>query len=250
MNDQDLQLIEAYLDGSLQGADRKQFEQRLQQEEALAGQLALHREVDLRLEAMQKEQLTSDWKAHLEEHKTSGSGGKTARLPYRSLAIAATVLVLIAAAWWVFRPVSAAVMADNYWDQSAQFVYTDIDRSTDPNAPDEGMVRQAYQQFQAGDFALTLQTIQTFPQTTDELLLLQGAAHFKLKNYPSAQTSFQSVLDQPQSLVKDEARWYLALVLLKNNNTTNAIALLQEIVARQSWNAEKAADLLEKLPSG
>jgi tetratricopeptide (TPR) repeat protein len=247
MNDQDLQLIEAYLDGSLQGAGRKEFEQRLQQEEALANQLALHREVDLRLEAMQKEQLTADWKAHLEEHKASGTGGKSARLPYRSLAIAATVLVLIAAAWWVFRPVSSAVLADNYWDQSAQFAYTDIDRSTDPNTPDANTVRQAYKQFQSGDFALTVQTIQSISQPTDELLLLQGAAHFKLGNYQAAQTSFQSVLDQPQSLVKDEARWYLALVLLKNNDKKAATALLQEIVAKQSWNVDRAIELLDQI---
>ena len=238
--------IESYLDGSLEGPARQAFEARLKAEPELAAQLALHQEVELRLEDFHKEEMKAEWKQFLDENAEKKEA-KVVRFPMRVIGIAASVLVLLGATWWFLRPASTDVLADQYWNQTASFSYTDAVRSTDPSEADEKLLEKAFQQYNQADYNGTLNSLSSLGVKTESAILLEGAAQFQSNNLPAASTAFRSILDDPSTLSKDEAKWYLALIYLKQKNKAAAQKLLEEIVAAKSWNFKSAEELLAKL---
>ncbi|MCB0642123.1 MAG: hypothetical protein KDC44_10805 [Phaeodactylibacter sp.] len=246
MEERNSQEIEAYLDGSLEGKARSAFEERLKEDRRLAAQVDLHREVEERLEAHHKAQLTAEWRRHLQENQGT-QRGRIVQMPMRVVGNAASVLVLLGVAWWLLQPVAPEVLADRYWAETANFSYADMDRSTTPSDADQALLQQAYQFYEQENFAGTLERLEGLSVKPESARLLEGAAHFQLDNLETAERIFRSILDDPQAVAKDEARWYLALNYVKQGDQAAAKAELEAIVATGGWKVKEAQQLLKRL---
>lgn len=247
MNEKDTTLIERYLAGELAGEALTDFQRRLKEEEVLAAELALYQEVNIRLAAMQKEELKAEWKTFLTENAPPEARTRRLRPLYMLSAIAAAGLLLLGIYWALLRDTPAPLLADSYWQQTADFTYQGAERSTTLPPAESQALQDAYAKFSEKDYANAHSILATIPTPTSESALLSGACHYYLEDYAKAQAAFQQILDTPDFSSKDEARWYLALTMLKQENASAAKGLLEEIVAKQSWNHAPAKELLDKL---
>lgn len=101
--------IEAYLDGSLEGTSLEAFEKRLKEEPALQKEIMLHSRLHRELGDTAKRQVRERL-AQLSEGYAkdllSGAkpGGQVVAIGIRRwLAVAASILLLAGAAWWIYR---------------------------------------------------------------------------------------------------------------------------------------------------
>ena len=69
LHENDLMLIEDYLDGELKGDELKAFEQRLRTEPELSKEMELFKEVNMHLKTVHKIQKKNEWKTILNEAK-------------------------------------------------------------------------------------------------------------------------------------------------------------------------------------
>lgn len=109
---------------------------------------------------------------------------------------------------------------------------------------------QAIQAYRQSDFLECTQFLTAIPDRTDEQELYLGLSYLfsedeQLVN--NASSTLSHVINKPESKYKDIAMWYGALSSLKQNDTTSAQQYLQEIISSQTWNHEKAAELLSQL---
>ncbi|MEM1319364.1 MAG: tetratricopeptide repeat protein [Bacteroidota bacterium] len=245
IGDNDLLLIEDYLDDQLSGVQRQQFEQRLAKEPELAAELKIYRKMNQHLETQVKVNKQKEWKALLAEERGKQQSAPPARLRrmYYIASAAAAVLLLVAFFFLLPGP-SNPDLAEAYWGESAAFFSTLTERGEAPSSPDNS---QAYQLFEQGQYKSALEALRQAGPLSEVDLLLQGAAHFQLQQSDEAIRLFQQLLDDPNTLSKDEARWCLALAYLQKDQVAQARPLLQQIIDQQAWNWKPATRLMEEM---
>ena len=245
MNEKDSRLIEAYLEGALQGEELKAFEARLQIEEELNTELELLQEVNRRLKTHHKENLTAEWRTFLTENVPLQQSGRRFRLSFKVVGVAASILLLIAVFWWFRQPPSPAVLADNYWEELDSFWETGFVRTS--GQVEEQQLQLAYIKFKEEDYSGALTILSEQPEPTNNGLLLLGACYYLQRNYTGAAEAFQRILNDPKYIDQDEASWYLTLTKLQQGEIESAKELLTGIIENGQWEAELARELLKKL---
>ena len=95
-----------------------------------------------------------------------------------------------------------------------------------------------------------LDAVSTQSSLYPDVVLLQSMCLLQLQRNEEVIGKLTFLL-QPQNdnLLKDQARWYLALAYLQNDQTALARQELSKIVAEQSVHWDRASDLLKKLDS-
>lgn len=258
MDQQTLERIDAYVDGTLTGAERAAFEQRLASDPALKQEVALQRQIN--------EALNEPAVADLEEKLTQIIAEERPVKPLwrqyaRPLAIAASVLLLLGFAW-LFRPTSQGPL-----DQEALFLaQAEFPESllTDMNVRNSGVdtrktdsmvlrLEALNQSYQEGEWQLALdqldQTLVDFPElVTDYTSFYQyqrGMLLLRLDRTKQAITSLEQVRVGPQV---DEAQWFLLLSRFRLEGDTPALRIELEKLARSKRPyADEAQALLEAI---
>ncbi|MEN0004337.1 MAG: hypothetical protein AAF798_09345 [Bacteroidota bacterium] len=247
MDESDLQLIEDYLNGDLKNQALNDFEQRLQTDKALAEELQLHRKVEYWLKKQHKEQLQQEWKTLIKQQEPLPAQKiRTLTVVKWAAGLAASLLIGMAFLSWFNSSPSPATLADAYWKQSANFTYKGTERSTSLS-PTEKALSDAYLAYKNKYYRSSLDLLEKITPLSDQEKLLQGANYFALQQFDTAVETFEAILQDPNSYTKDQARWYLALSLLALEQTEKAKPILQKIVNEESWQAEKAQELLNDL---
>lgn len=103
----------------------------------------------------------------------------------------------------------------------------------------------AKQQFNSGNYPAFLETIEVI-ELNDEQLFYKGLAQLNTtpQNFKAAVVAFENI---PIGKFSEEAKWYLSLALIGNEEFEKAMSQLQNIVSGKSWNHEKAQILLSEL---
>jgi len=247
LHENDLMLIEDYLDGELQGDALQAFEQRLNTEPELSKEMQLFREVNTHLKAAHKAYKKKEWKAILDESKqpVQKKPAGNRRIIYLISAAAAAALLFFGIFTLFPGASSSNELAQQYWEDSSSFLATSIERgSTDT---DSQRLADAFVQYKSSNYENSLQMLSTLDNANDEAGLLQAACFFQLDNTPKAIEILLPLVNNPQSMAKDEAQWYLALAYLKDQQPVAAQKLLNDIIARKAWNWKKAQSLSDQL---
>jgi len=139
----------------------------------------------------------------------------------------------------------------------------------------EDIVRKYYKAYEAttnqrsvsqigtdADFTLALEYYNTHDYDKAEILfskvlekrpndmqtaLLKGVSNFEEKKYPDAKQSFVKVIDDKNNLYIDQAKWYLALCYLNNNETIKAKELFKIIEKESGIYQEDAKKIVRSL---
>lgn len=267
MTDQDIQQIDKYLNGELSAKDSATFELRLKQEDNLAKEFKLQREIKAHFqnELVETEHFEeSNYSKELRDfyntdeakqfkkkiaerhHNFVGNEKQTQPKSRNYLLIAAAITVLIISTLFIF----------NTQDKNPTQLYVEYYTAEDlPSLVQRGdnqdnLVKGTIA-FKEGDFIKAETLLKSYIETTDSpsmnAFLYLGMVKAELGNYDSAMLNFDKVLTS-NSLDASKGLWFKALTLLKKADIVEAKEVLKVILKDENnFNYEKAKELLKAL---
>ncbi len=247
--------IEKYLDGTLQGADLKNFQERLETDKALAQRVDLIKNIDLSIgdeKAVALQKQTMDFGAEFFT-ETPPQESKVKRIPFyrRPLAIAAGFLLVVALLFLVQQQFNSGALSgqDLFAAYYSPYQASNVTRG---NQPDANIFEQGIQQYQTQNYTQAIQSLQEFlSANNNDLQASFYLGHAFLNEAPpklkEAEEAFQKIIQDGKSILVPKSKWYLALIYLRQEELAKAKDLLQELVQSQDNKvAAQAKDLLTK----
>lgn len=245
MDEKLFETMENYINGRMTAEEQQSFEREMSSNPELREEVEMHRKLVSSIETESVRQM-------LEQiHEENFSENEAPVVPMRSrsryfpLAIAASVALLILAGWWVFSLQSSqpeALYAAYF--SPAEGLPTTLGY-TDNAQFAEGMIS-----YKLGDYAEALdywQPLLSADPANDTLNYFSGLAYLAGEQPEQAITYLDKVVENETSDYQTDARWYLALAYLKNEQTSEARNLLQALAEEDSPYREESREILEKM---
>lgn len=253
--------IEDYLNGTLVGNDLKNFEARLQSDTELVAQVELFREMDDAIgdkevlnfqEMVQAEGVVFLENSSPEEKTQTPNIAKRINLARRYFLVAASILFLITSAliYWNMQsgamPTGSELFAQYHEVYDLNQNVRGIDASTDPK------FQSGLQQYQAKNYSAAaniFQELATSNETDMVLAFSLGSAYLNQQtpNLNLASQQFEKIMTDGQSIYVPRAKWYQAMIHLKEENLEKAKPLLEDLAKSKDSFGEKASKILEKI---
>ncbi|MEM9887837.1 MAG: tetratricopeptide repeat protein [Bacteroidota bacterium] len=232
MKEQDDLLIEQYIESTLTEKEKQDFEQRLQEDQALAAAYELRLSMDQFLEdKAKKEQFTQfiegvsqDFFAERDSKKTTDAKVVSIwqRFPFvvASLAIAAAIALLLILPF--LRP------QDRYEQFNDHRALALVEMSIQNTAA----AQEAQTAFNAGDYSTALDALNAYltdrPEDV-EAQLYKGISLLELNELQAARAIFEPIAEGT-SAFQSEGLWYLALSYLKEEDAVNTKKYLERLI--------------------
>lgn len=246
--------IEGYLDGSLQGADLKDFQQRLEKDQALVKRVALLKKVDHSLsdeKALAVQKVVMELGDEFFQKKAREAN--TRQLPFyrRPLAIAAGFLLLFALGFLLQQQSSSTLSnQDLYAAYYQPYHSTDTNRGSDDT---QDRYQEALQHYQAKEYPQAIAGLQeVLAAKPNDIPASFHLAHAYLNTTPSALDEaslyFEKIVVDGKSILVSKSQWYLALIYLKQDRADAAVAVLQSLAnSADTKLAAQAKELLARM---
>lgn len=249
-NYDDIVLLERYLDLSLNDAERAQVESRLKVDPGFKELYEQEKTIvkGIRFSHL-KNQLAylDDLESRLPALDAGANDTKVISLKqyWKPLALAASVL-LVGASLFFFVQQRTPLNERLYLSYFEPF-----------DSPGSGLTRggnvqvtvkrSAYEAYDNGNYVRAAQLFEQALNEKDEAIvhLCLGNAYMKNNQWEKAESTFLQMLKEHNDLVT-QAKWYLALVYIKENKVEKAKSTLWEITTSSTYK-EKAKRLLEEL---
>ncbi|MEM9820529.1 MAG: hypothetical protein AAF985_05635 [Bacteroidota bacterium] len=252
MNTFNYEQIDQYLMGQLQGESLRLFEQQLEGDPDLANEVKERRKSldvledigDLQL----KERIQNIHNRVLDQQPASTSTEKSIgriRPLYTWLALAASVLLLLAAGmWWSTTPTPDAqqLFAQHYEAYPISF--------TSRAGENDTKLADASRYYREGAFEKVIGPLESVlaDSINTKAKLALGIAELELNHFAKAIQHFDDLINAKDPLYEEQALWFKALTYLKQNDLDNCAQQLKQLDQdRFSFKRQAALDLLEKL---
>jgi tetratricopeptide (TPR) repeat protein len=246
-NFDEIKYIEAWFEESLSADDRREFEEKMKNDEAFRNRVADFEAALKCVEYMGRSEL----KTKLKEIHSEVVGTKqnmNGRLWLRIAAIFVGLMVI--ASPFIYRQYIAAPNFDNLFSENFS-AYPDIlsqrSSSSNPNI----MLQEAMSYYKNSDFenavVLFQHLINNATTENDALNFYLGVSMLGNDDLPEAQTVLSKISANPENEFHDQAKWYLGLVYFKAGNDKGAKEVFNEIALTKSYNHKKAQRLLDEL---
>jgi hypothetical protein len=250
-------LIEEYLCGTLNEPERKQFEERLTCDGEFNRLYELHKEVN---EGIRDEEF-HQFRSLVKQVDTAYFAAQHESLPvehplkpaynYKSLLrYAALFLVLVGTATILRFTVFTEAEPGKLFDQYYTPYHTDIVmRSTLTKGT---TLENAILDYGHGDYSTALQKLDNLiseNQANYVAWFYKGLTCLALDETSEAIRSFRVIEPNWNHPLLENRTWYLALALLHNNNTEEAVVVFKDITEYNGYYAERAGRILRKLGS-
>lgn len=237
-------LHEQYLRGQLSTEEQAAFDQMLTADpdfarEVKAGDLAVKG-----LQSLHIHERIQEMRKQLGKSQIKAPEKKEARILTilrRPLSIAASVAVLVVAAYFIYLSFGSQSLYDQY-NQHPSFAVTEMSAASTYD------LSGAEAAFQQGNYEATRSELAAYlnANPTDTLaLLFLGICQLELDNYPQAEDIFGDI-QSGNSDFQALGEWYLALTYVKQENSAQAREVLSSIPQGSEKYAE-AQELLSKL---
>lgn len=246
------ELLEAYLANNLEKEARADFEKQLETNKELAQELALHKELD---EALQ-DQETFDFESTLlevrseldEEEEEETDTGSAKVVPffkkYRGLSIAASILLLIGA-FYFLQPSTSSDPFAQFYEPYPNYLTT---RSGDPS--ENELLNNSILQYKNKDFQNALNGFQSLLDANAnqyDLIFYKGMCQLELKQSDAAIASLKDVIAEGANQYVQPALWYSALAQVQKEDLAAAKTTLQSIIDQKGDYQEQAKALLNTI---
>ncbi|MEZ4990717.1 MAG: hypothetical protein R2824_09905 [Saprospiraceae bacterium] len=223
------ELMEDYLQGTLEGEELALFEQQLKQDRTLQEELALYRQIRTATADQDINELEVVLDASFDEYrqKQEQPAGQQPATKNRKGWIVWLVFILLAvlAAWLFINYFSAADTPEKIYAQFAQHEFALQEMGADED------LMNIQNLLNGQDYTGAISAIEAYQGQYDirpDLLLAKGISLLETDQYDSALEVF-SALCQNYPLYRNEAIWYEALTYLKNERLPAAYAALRAI---------------------
>ena len=180
----------------------------------------------------------------VEHFNTENVKPTTSIFNYKNFAIAASIALLMG--WFGYNSFFGTNYSNMYNDNFNSYpntVYT-ITRGDTENT----LEREAFVAYESKDYKTAIAKFDAFADDLQKeyFTFYKAQAYLNLEDTKNAKRLFAKVVADNKSFVA-ESVWYLALTSLKEENKTEAIKHLENLVANYSYNKEKAETLLKEL---
>lgn len=250
-------LIEEYLGDTLNEHERKIFEERLSCDMEFNRLFQLHKEVNEGIRDKDFHQFYSLVKqvdaAYFETQHDSLPVEHPLKPAFRyksMMRYAALFLVLLGTAAILRLTLFAVTKPDKLFDQYYTPYHSDlVMRSTQTK---ETALGNAMLDYSRGDYATALQSLNELiseNQGNPFVWFYKGLTCLALDQASEAIRSFRAIAPEWNHPLLEHRNWYLALALLQNNNTEEAVVVFNEIEEFNGYYSEKANQILRKLGS-
>jgi len=238
-NNSNIEKIDAFLNGELNGEDLRNFELALEQNEELQDELELHKDIQRVMEDKDslelKSQLIEISKQPLENSKMSISR-------YLYLSIAATIVLFISLVF-VLRNGSRSEeeLFESYYMEYP--VPGKLRGNNDVNSYDD-----AIRLYEEGKYLQSISALQSefSKDSTNHLVLIYlGNSYLKIQQWDSAIQTLQRIPENSRYIY--DAYWFTALSNLRERQIDSARQLLSKLVDANTIYTKKATALLEEL---
>jgi TolA-binding protein len=240
-SDNHIDLIEKYLDGSLNDHEQLEFERLLKQSPDFRGQLkdaqhtiaSLKNSFDLKVKEELKGMYYETLRVEEVRHKH--------RYYY---AAAATVLILVAAAVGTYVKIKGSSSEDLFHAYYQAYPVGPYTRGNNGDQRD-----QAVKFYEDNDFAnaLPIFIAERERESNNSLTSLYiGNCYLNLGMYSEATDAFASGLKSPDPIIAQTCKWYLALSHLASGQTGKCVFLLKEIVQKDELYSKESTNLLSE----
>ncbi len=254
MLDQKLhETIEAYLNGDLKGADLSDFETRLQSDQELAFQVSMFRDIDsavndkpvLNFQKLVEEQGNIFFQEN-DQEKTI-----VKKINWRNYLIAAATFILFAAAIFIIKNQSSSHLSgqDLFAQHFESYELNESLRSSneDVNIFDEGVNKYRAKAYnESTDIFLQLVNNDSTDMTAT-FCLAQSSLNQVPQNFTLAKVQLEKIISDGRSIYVPASKWYLALILLKQEDLDSTHQLLLELKTEEGNYAKKARELADQI---
>ncbi len=229
---------EEFLSGSLEAEEQQALENALQEDSDLQAQFALYQEV----RNAQKDPDLDQFVATLNEVRAETVN--PIRIPMmRKIAVAASIAAgILILLWFTMRPDKTVLTTQELY---AEYAVHEINIQQMSVGPELGAIQNL---LRAKKYAEALPLINsyldTYPDAAD-VMLLRGISLLETGQVKEAITCFQR-LEENHPIYTNEAKWYQALSLLKNEQVSAAVTALTTIPSESS-RYQNAQALLKKI---
>jgi len=237
------ELVERYFTGRLSEDEARQLNDALQKDAAFAEEFELEKDLQAALIDKGKTDLKSKL-VSLEAEKFP-KDQKSSNLKWWRYAAAAILIIglsLFGALFMGDQSTPEELYAENFEP------YRNIIAPVVRGENIEGLLEKSFALYERGNYNQAEQDFKTLYEATGDryLLFYRGNALLALGHTEEAITIFKSH-QETQDNFYYKSRWYLALAYLKMDKKSEAVSILEEIVTNNSYNADKAEDLLKEL---
>ncbi len=245
MEEKDLHLqIQAYLDQDMSPTEATAFEKELANNETLQADFDLFKDINEDLGNVKLQQFKKKLAIVVEQDITTSAkeDAPIFSLSRRVLSLAASVLVLAIAGWWVFNqsseidPALAALGDDNFFHYPAE----DASRGTTDTD-------NLYDSYEAKAYASAATTLEQHGLNSQdqEALLFSAIAYLGDQQAQKTIDLLTNLADAPHLINKKY--YYLGLAYLKVGEPTKAIAAFKQMNEGDPFIYNKAQGILKQL---
>lgn len=239
--------FENYLNGQTSAEERAGFQRELEQDAELAAEVEFHQDILKGINSGAEQDFSQLVKNVHGKLKTEGffaeaattqqvqKEAKVRRIGWvRALSLAASVAVLLVAAWWAFfqSPTPEAVYANVYTPAADVLSEPVADRLSETGFGINKAALQGLQNgitaYQSGDYQLARQQLLAFKTVapTDELApyasFYAALSALELEDYAAARTELATLTNQANFELSNDATWYAGLAALKAGDLATA----------------------------
>ncbi|MEM9549017.1 MAG: tetratricopeptide repeat protein [Bacteroidota bacterium] len=234
--------IDTYILGQMSDEQKNQFEEAMKNDIALKNEVSLRRDMmqGIKIDGRKKLKQTLEEIHHQKDRTTEKSIASRQRTLPTWLVAASIVLLLSVTFLW--NSLKQPNLVKSYY----QPYELSLNLRSDDSAEDLATIDKLYTE---GDYSTVQPLIEAYLNKNPNQKTLQLAlaiCQFETKEYEKALNTLQSLESDP--FLKDQARWYAALIYIDENNRSEAIKKLNPLVEdTKSDHHEEAKRLLGEI---
>ncbi len=238
-------LIDKYISGDLSEKDRIEFERELAGKADLQKMVEDTQLIKIGITAIEREKMLESVRKASIEFKSKRET-KSRKLNFRSLSIAASLLILISISFTIYYTSQRSSYLSGFMPYTGYEALASRGETKSDTAP-LNVLDNAWSLYNSGKFQESLQTISsvTPPEIFDaEFSFLKGLCLIEEKEYKAAIPYFESAASNPRFRYNDDAFMYLGLTYLQIGEKEKGKAVLEQI-ENPSEEVKKVLDKID-----
>ncbi|MEQ8417134.1 MAG: hypothetical protein RIB71_21810 [Imperialibacter sp.] len=245
MEEQDIALIDRYLNGELSESEEEEFRQRLAAEKDFA---QLFEDVRYLQKGLERAELEKAWKAiqaaEADIVDTAPTGAATFSWKVW-LPVAASVALLVVAAWFfLLRSTEPQALYAQYFE-----VYPNVEAPIyrDSSAKDSLTTKDlAFRRYADEDYDMAIEIFKSIKQPDEGTLFYLGMSYLANDEATKAAAIWEPLSEEAVDY-KTQVQWYLALAWLKLDEEEKAKELFEELAESGTAYGDRSKEILKAM---
>jgi tetratricopeptide (TPR) repeat protein len=245
LNEDDINLIDNYLNGNLRQEEKALFELKMS-EKYFSDEFKLRASIIKGIEEFNRNQLKAELRSYLSDHVKIENENRSGKINFLSIA-AAIVIILMSSLWILLHNKNSDTP-----DEIFAAYYKPYPVAITTRSGQENLI-PAFEKYQENHYQEAVVLLERIGSDEKKnvgnpfLQLIIGNCYLKMDRFDKATIAFQSVIDSNDLVLKQHAEWYMALTLLKSERIGESLAILGQIKAARSFYSKNAESLIKRI---